>query len=72
MKTMKCVPQRMYKILLALLALISAVVLFILGITLIPVLGILLSLPTFAIAIYIFKLHLNDRCEIDVGSGAGT
>ena len=66
MRTIKCVPQQLYKIMLGFLVLANAVVLFILGITLLPVLGILLSLPTFAAAYYIFRLDLNDKCEIKV------
>lgn len=66
MRTIRCVPQHLYKIILGFLVLANAVVLFILGITLLPVLGILLSLPTFAAAYYIFKLDLNDKCEIKV------
>lgn len=66
MRTVKCVPQHLYKIILGFLVLANAVVLFILGITLLPVLGILLSLPTFAAAYYIFRLDLNDKCEIKV------
>ena len=66
MRTIKCFPQQLYKIMLGFLVLANAVVLFILGITLLPVLGILLSLPTFAAAYYIFRLDLNDKCEIKV------
>ena len=69
MKIIECVPQRFYKTILSLLVLAGAVSLFILGITLLPVLGILLSLPTFAIAYYIFNLDLNDKCEIKVSWG---
>ncbi|MCG8618065.1 MAG: hypothetical protein MI802_17770 [Desulfobacterales bacterium] len=66
MKSVKCVPQRLYKIIFAFLVLANAIALFILGITLLPVLGILLSLPTFAAAYYIFRLELNDKCQIRV------
>ena len=52
---------------LGLLTLAGAVILFVLGITLLPVLGILLSLPTFAVAVYVFRLHLNDQCQIEPG-----
>jgi len=64
MNAMKCAPQKVSKLIIGFAALICAIALFILGITLVPVLGILLSLPTFAMAVSIFRLHLNDRCEI--------
>ena len=63
---MTCVPQRVYKLIFGFLVLANAVALFILGITLLPVLGILLSLPTFAAAVYIFRLDLNDKYQIRV------
>ena len=52
--------------LLGSLALLAAFALFILGITLLPVIGIFLALPVLALSIYIFRLHLNDQCEIDL------
>ena len=66
MKTIKCAPQRVSKLIIGFSAFAVSVVLFVLGITLIPVLGIFLSLPTFAMSLYIFRLHLNDQCEIEV------
>ncbi len=45
-------------------AVLFGVALFILGITLLPVLGIFLSLPTFAMAANILKSHLNDECKL--------
>ena len=64
MKTIKCAPQRVSKLIVGFSALAVSVVLFVLGITLMPVIGILLSLPTFAMAGNIFRVHLNDQCEI--------
>lgn len=66
MDSMKCAPQKAYKLILSFLVLASATVLFILGISLLPVIGILLSLPTFAIAVYIYNLHVNDQCDIEM------
>lgn len=63
---MKCIPQKLYKMMFGTLVLVNAIALFILGITLLPVLGIFLSLPTFAAAYYIFRLDLNDRCGIQL------
>jgi hypothetical protein len=30
-----------------------------------PVFGFILAVPVLALAIYIFRLHLSDQCEID-------
>ncbi|WP_035241883.1 hypothetical protein [Desulfobacter vibrioformis] len=64
MKALNCAPQKISKLLIGFAAVLFGVALFILGITLLPVLGIFLSLPTFAMAATIFKSHLNDDCEL--------
>lgn len=68
MKSIKCVPQKISKIMMGLLVLGAAVGLIIIGATMLPILGFILALPVFALAIYIFRLHLNDQCEIDFPS----
>jgi len=47
------------------LLLMAAIVLIIIGTTLLPVVGFLFALPVIALSIYVFRLHLNDQCEID-------
>ena len=66
MKAMNCTPQKVSKLLIGFAAVLIGAALFILGITLLPVLGIFLSLPTFAMAATIFKSHLNNQCELMV------
>ncbi len=68
MKATECVPQKISKLMLGSLMLIAALGLIIIGITLLPVFGFILALPVIALAIYIFKLHLNDQCEIDISA----
>ncbi|WP_041279189.1 hypothetical protein [Desulfobacula toluolica] len=65
MKATECVPQKISKLMLGSLMLIAALGLIIIGITLLPVFGFMLAVPVIALAIYIFKLHLNEKCEID-------
>jgi len=65
MKAIECVPQKMSKFMLGSFLLAAASGLIIIGITLLPVLGFILAVPVIALAIYIFRLHLNDQCEID-------
>jgi hypothetical protein len=43
----------------------AAAALIVIGLTLMPVFGFMLAIPVTALAIYIFRLHLNDQCEID-------
>ncbi|SDU53969.1 hypothetical protein [Desulfobacula phenolica] len=66
MKATECVPQKISKLMLGSLMLIAALGLIIIGITLLPVFGFMLAVPVIALAIYIFKLHLNEKCEIDI------
>lgn len=68
MKATECVPQKISKLMLGSLMLVAALGLIIIGITLLPVFGFLLAVPVIALAIYIFKLHLNDQCEIDISA----
>ncbi len=65
MKTTDCVPQKISKFMLASLLGIAALGLIVIGVTLLPILGIIMALPIIALAIYIFQTKLNDQCEID-------
>ncbi len=65
MKTTECIPQKISKLMLGLILMGFALALIIIGATLLPVFGFILALPVIALAIYIFRLHLNDQCEID-------
>ncbi|MDA3917331.1 MAG: hypothetical protein PF690_10190 [Deltaproteobacteria bacterium] len=65
MKTTECVPQKISKFMLGLILMGFASALIIIGVTLLPVFGFILALPVIVLAIYIFRLHLNDQCEID-------
>ena len=66
MKPIKCVPQKISKLLLGSLMLVAAIALVIIGVTLLPVFGFILAVPVIALSFYIYSLHLNDQCEIDL------
>lgn len=68
MKTTECVPQKLSKFMLGSLLLAAALALIIIGITLLPVFGFIMAIPVVALAIYVFRLHLNDQCEIDLSA----
>ena len=65
MKTTECAPEKISKFMLGLIMMGFALALIIIGVTLLPVFGFILAVPVIALAIYIFRLHLNDQCEID-------
>ncbi len=65
MKTTQCVPQKISKLMMGSIMLAAAAGLIVIGITLLPIFGFVLAVPVIALAIYIFRLHLNDQCEIE-------
>ncbi len=65
MKATQCVPQKISKLMMGSIMLAAAAALVVIGVTLLPILGFVLAVPVIALAIYIFRLHLNDQCEID-------
>jgi hypothetical protein len=44
----------------------AALAMTVVSFTLLPVIGLVLVVPIVALAIYVFTLHLNDQCEIDL------
>jgi hypothetical protein len=65
MKATDCVPQKISKLMLGSFLLAAASGLIVIGITLLPVIGFILAVPVIALAVYVFRLHLSDQCEID-------
>ena len=59
-----CLPQRLSKLLLGMLFILLGLGTFLIGLTVLPVIGILLSLPLFYLAYYFIRAHLNRECEI--------
>lgn len=66
MRANECVPQKISKVMLGSLLLAAAAGLIIIGVTLLPVIGFVLAVPVITLAVYVFRLHLNDQCEIEV------
>ena len=61
----ECIPQRISKFTLGIILLGAALGLVVIGITLLPIIGIVAAVPVAALAIYFFRVHLNDQCEIE-------
>jgi hypothetical protein len=55
----------MFKYSLGGLLVAAAVALSVISVTLLPVIGFVLVIPVVALAVYVFRMHLNDQCEID-------
>lgn len=65
MRKPACISERMFKYALGGLLVAAALALSIISVTLLPVIGFVLVIPVVALAVYVFRLHLNDQCEID-------
>jgi len=68
MKTTQCVPEKISKFMIGSLMLAAAAGLVVIGMTLLPVFGFMLAVPVIALSVYIFRLHLNKECQIDLSS----
>lgn len=66
MKKLECVPQRISKLMLGTLLMVGALGLVVIGFTLLPIFGFMMAVPVAALSLYVFSLHLNDQCEIDL------
>ena len=66
MKTNSCTPQQFYKFVLGSLLVAAALALTVISVTILPIVGFALVIPVLALAVYVFRLHLNDQCEIDL------
>ncbi|MCG8634959.1 MAG: hypothetical protein MI863_14085 [Desulfobacterales bacterium] len=64
----ECIPQRISKFALGLMLLGAAMGLVVIGVTLLPIIGLIAAIPVAALGIYFFRVHLNDQCEIDFSS----
>lgn len=66
MKLTSCFSEKMMKYALGGLLAAAALALTVISVTLLPVIGFLLVIPVAALAVYVFRLHLNDQCKIDL------
>lgn len=66
MKLSACIPQKISKFALGMVLVVAALAMTVVSFTLLPVIGLVLVVPIVALAIYVFRLHLNDQCEIDL------
>ena len=64
MKSIKCLPQRGFKLMLAAVFLIGAIGFIVIGLTLLPFVGFIVAIPFIALAFYFLTAKLDERCEI--------
>ena len=65
MKITDCVPEKMSKGIISAFLLVLGLALMFTGFTVLPIVGLVLSAPFIFLAVYFYRLHLNDQCEIE-------
>ena len=60
----KCLPENITKISLGIFFILMGLGAVVIGLTILPIIGLVLSLPFFYLAYYFIRAHLNRECEI--------
>ena len=60
----KCLPQRISIILISIFMLLGAAAFTLLAFSVLPIIGFLVAVPLFILAVYFIRLRLNKQCEI--------
>jgi len=60
MKSIKCVPQRVLKIVLATVSLTCAI-----AVTVLPFIGFIVAIPFIMLALYVWNARVDDHCKIN-------
>ncbi len=64
MQSKACMPERFSKLLLATILLLGGIGFSVIGITVLPVIGLLVAVPMLVLAGYFYRVHLNEQCRI--------
>ncbi len=65
MTNTNCLYERTSKYAVAAILTVLAAILFISGITIFPIFGLILAIPVSYLAYYFYRAHLNKDCEIE-------
>ncbi|MBI9089114.1 MAG: hypothetical protein JEZ12_07860 [Desulfobacterium sp.] len=60
----RCLPQKISIVLLAVFMLVGAAAFTLLAFSVLPIIGFLVAVPLFILAVYVIRLRLNKQCEI--------
>jgi mannose/fructose/N-acetylgalactosamine-specific phosphotransferase system component IIC len=61
-----CVPQKMLQYLFVGFLVAAAVAMTVVSLTILPIVGFAVVIPIVILAVYVFRLRLNNQCDIDV------
>jgi hypothetical protein len=59
-----CLPEKISKAALGVIFTLLGLGMVALGLTLMPIFGLLFAVPFFVFAVYFFRIHLSEKCEI--------
>ncbi|HSL62889.1 MAG TPA: hypothetical protein VK885_13965 [Desulfotignum sp.] len=66
MKVINCVPQKMLQYFFVGFLVAAAVAMTVVSLTILPIVGFAVVIPVVILAVYIFRLRMNDQCDIDL------
>lgn len=66
MKIKSCTTQQISKFAIGSMLVAAALGMTVISIIILPIVGFALVIPILILAAYVFRLHLNDQCEIDL------
>lgn len=64
MSTNNCFFERVSALSIGILLLVGAIGFALIGLTVLPVVGLVVAVPVFALSVYFFRVHFNRQCEI--------
>jgi hypothetical protein len=66
-----CLPEKISKVALGVIFTLLGLGMVALGLTLIPIFGLFFAVPFFVFAVYFFRVHLSEKCEITTDARPG-
>jgi hypothetical protein len=66
MKAINCIPQKMMQYIFVGLLVAAAIAMTVVSLTILPIIGFAVVIPVVILAVYVFRLRMNDQCDIDL------
>ncbi|MCJ8498988.1 hypothetical protein [Desulfatitalea alkaliphila] len=63
-----CMPEKISKAAIGIVFCLLGLGMVVLGLTILPYIGLFIAVPFFVLAFYFFRSHLTESCEIKTGS----
>lgn len=66
MKAINCIPQKMMQYIFVGFLAAAAIAMTVVSLTILPIVGFAVVIPVVILAVYVFRLRMNDQCDIDL------